>query len=215
MRRLAVLALSLMVLYFGVTFVQVWRASTTDGARAAQAIVVLGAAQYDGRPSAVLRARLDHAAALYRDGVADVIMLTGGRQPGDRFTEASAAASYLIHAGVPESALRLESQGSSSWESLAAAARFLRQEGITDVVLVSSPYHSLRVEKIAGEVGLVGHASPARTEGGIGSVFRLGHEALAVGIGRVIGYGRLVDLDYRVSKVRGEAVRWRGPGAIG
>jgi uncharacterized SAM-binding protein YcdF (DUF218 family) len=147
---------------------------------------------------------LDHAVELWRDGVAPLIVTTGGNRPGDRYTEASASASYLIGLGVPESALQLESQGSSSWESLAAAARFLRQEGITKVVLVSSPYHALRTEKIADEVGLDGQASPsAEHESAPSRLYHLSRETLAVGIGRVIGHRHLVDLDVRVSDVRG------------
>lgn len=188
----------LVAVYFGVTFAQVWSASRSSGPTSAEAIVVLGAAQYDGRPSAVLQARLDHAVELYEAGVASVVVVTGGKQAGDRFTEASAAAGYLIRAGVPEAALRLESQGSSSWESLAAAARFLRTEGITDVVLVSSPYHALRTERIAAEVGLSGDASPAEeTAGLVSRVGKLAKETLAVGVGRVVGHRRLVDLEDR------------------
>ena len=202
-RRLAIGAVAVVVVYFGITFFQVWRASTQDHAREAQAIVVLGAAQYDGRPSGVLRARLDHAAELWRDGIAPIIVVTGGNRPGDRFTEASAAASYLIRSGTPEEVLRLESNGSSSWESLAAAARFLRAEGITDVVLVSSPYHALRIEEIADEVGLDGAASPAAERESFFDRFgRLSRETVAVGIGRIIGHRRLVDLDHKVGDVR-------------
>ena len=206
---LGVSALTFLVAgYFAVTFLQVWAAARADHAQPAQAIVVMGAAQYDGRPSPVLRARLDHAQRLYQQGIAPIIVVTGGRRPGDRFTEALTGFRYLRDLGVPESDLRIENQGTNSWESLAAAAAFLRADEVTEVVLVSSPYHSLRVEKIAGEVGLDGHASPARTAGGIGSLVHLGREALAVGVGRVIGYGRLVDLDYRVNKARGQATGW-------
>ena len=188
----------LIVGYFVVTFLQVRAAANRDGARPSQAIVVLGAAQYNGTPSAVLKSRLDHAAVLYEAKTAPIIVLTGGRLPGDAFTEASASAGYLRRAGIPASALQLESDGRNSWQSLAAAARFLRKEGITKVVLVSSPYHSLRVERIAAEVGLEGHASPA-TGAPDGTTFgHLLHETLAVGVGRIIGYHRLVDLDGRV-----------------
>jgi len=204
LRRLLLGSGALVVAYFGITFVQVWRASVDRSVDPAQAIVVLGAAQYDGRPSPVLRARLDHAIELYREAVAPLIVVTGGRRPGDRFTEASASASYLIRAGIPETSLRLESQGTSSWESLAAAARFLRNEGITDVVLVSSPYHALRTERIAAEVGLHGQASPSRESAGfVRSLGRLGRETMAVGLGRIIGHRHLVDLDVRVRDVRG------------
>jgi uncharacterized SAM-binding protein YcdF (DUF218 family) len=203
-RRIVLGLVALAVLYFGITFVQVWQASRSDHAARAQAIVVLGAAQYDGKPSPVLLGRLEHAVELWHDGIAPLIVPTGGNRPGDRFTEASTSASYLIRHGVPESALQLESHGSSSWESLAAAARFLRREGITDVVLVSSPWHALRTEKIAAEVGLHGRASPAHETESFGRrLYHLGRETLAVGIGRVVGQRRLVDLDVKVSEVRG------------
>lgn len=182
-------------LYLAITFVQVWQASRADHAQKAQAIVVLGAAQYDGRPSPILAARLDHAIELWRDGIAPRIVTTGGNRPGDRFTEASAGASYLIRHGVPATSIELEVQGASSWESLAAAARFLRKEGVTDVVLVSSPWHALRIEKIAAEVGLQGRASPApERESGGKRLYHLSRETVAVAIGRIIGHRRLVDL---------------------
>jgi uncharacterized SAM-binding protein YcdF (DUF218 family) len=204
-RGLLLVAVAIFVIagYFAVTFVQVWSAARSDHVRPSQAIVVMGAAQYDGRPSPVLTARLNHAFDLYHAGVAPIVVVTGGRQPGDRFTEASAGFTYLRAKGVPERDLRIENQGTNSWESLAAAADFLRRDGITEVVIVTSPYHSLRVEKIAGEVHLKGHASPVRTSAGVGSLVHLGREAVAVGVGRVIGYRRLVDLDYRVSRTRG------------
>ena len=189
---------ALLAVYVGVTFVQVWMASRRDSARPAQAIVVLGAAQYNGRPSAVLKARLDHAAELYEAKIAPTIVLTGGRQPGDAFTEASTGAAYLMRAGIPESALLLESQGRNSWESLAAAAQILRDQDKTDVVLVSSPYHSLRVELIADEVGLDGHGSPAKDAPDKATFDHLAHETVAVAIGRIIGFHRLVDLDAKV-----------------
>jgi len=206
-RRRVLIGVGLFVLlvvgYFGVTFVQVWRASRNDAARPAQAIIVLGAAQYNGRPSPVLRARLDHAAKLYEAEIAPIIVLTGGGQPGDRYTEAFAGSVYLRQAGVPGDALRLETGGRNSWQSLAATARFLRDEGIRDVVLVTSPYHALRVEHIAAEVGLDGHASPAKDAPDRATFGHLTHETLAVGIGRIIGYRHLIDLNDRVGRVRG------------
>jgi uncharacterized SAM-binding protein YcdF (DUF218 family) len=201
--KVGILLALVLVGYFAVTFVQVWAAARRDAARPSQAIIVLGAAQYNGRPSPVLKARLDHAAELYEAKIAPVVVLTGGRRPGDSFTEASASAGYLTRAGIPESALRLETGGRNSWQSLAAAARFLKAEGITKVVLVSSPYHSLRVEHIAGEVGLDGHASPATDAPDVVTFGHLLHETLAVGFGRVLGYHRLVDLDDKVGKLRG------------
>lgn len=197
-RRLLLGVTALGVLYFGVTFVQVWSASRSTGASSAQAIVVLGAAQYNGTPSPVYKARLDHALELYQAGAAPIVVVTGGRLEGDTFTEASAGDRYLQRNGVPREALRLESAGTSSWESLAAAARFLRAEGITEVLLVSSPYHALRTEHIAAEVGLDGDASPSAEHAAfVRQMGSLAKETLAVGVGRIVGHRRLVDLDVR------------------
>ncbi len=147
--RIVLVLLALLVLYVCVTFVQVYRASRHDGAREAQAIVVLGAAQYNGTPSPVLKGRLDHAYDLWEQGLAPVIVTTGGRQAGDRYTEATAGYNYLRDRGVPDEALLKEVEGTSTWEELAASARFLRQRDITDVLLVSDGYHALRLEAIA------------------------------------------------------------------
>jgi uncharacterized SAM-binding protein YcdF (DUF218 family) len=184
-------------LYIGITFVQVWLASRHDGAKAADAIVVLGAAQYDGRPSPVLTARLDHALDLWKQGLAPIIVVTGGKRPGDRFTEATASANYLLERGVPDDKVLREVQGTNSWESLAAAARILRERGLSEVILVSDPYHALRIGGIARELGLTAHVSPTRTSG-ISNSSELKHmvkETGAVALGRIIGYRRLLRLE--------------------
>ncbi|MEJ7844893.1 MAG: YdcF family protein [Acidimicrobiales bacterium] len=181
--------------YLGVTFVQVWQASGRDRARPAEAIVVLGAAQYDGRPSPVLASRLDHAVALYDDGIAPLIVVTGGRRDGDRFTEAQASAVYLERHGVPGGAIERETTGANSWETLVSAARFLTDQGITDVVLVSDPYHAERIEAIADDLGLDATVSPADTPNPLSALVR---ETGAVAVGRIIGWDRLVRLDERV-----------------
>lgn len=184
----------LLVIYVGVTFLQVWNASRQNDADATEAIVVLGAAQYDGRPSPVFQARLDHAIELYDEGLAGTVVLTGGNQAGDRFTEGYSGYRYLVEQGLPESALVLEDQGTNTWEQLAAAARILRQRGQTRVLLVSDPYHSYRLEATAEELGLDPQVSPAAT----GSSFTsLARETAAVSLGRIIGYGRLERLDER------------------
>jgi uncharacterized SAM-binding protein YcdF (DUF218 family) len=196
-----------MVAYLGITAAQVWSAARDDGARPADAIVVLGAAQYNGRPSPVLAARLDHAVELYEAGLAPVIVVTGGGREGDLVTEGLAGYRYLLARGIPESALLLENGGSNSWQSLAATARFLLDQDRREVLLVSSPYHALRTEHIAAEVGLVGHASPTRSspEGAWSKLTHYGRETVAVSIGRVIGYGRLVRLDEGVGRARGQS----------
>jgi uncharacterized SAM-binding protein YcdF (DUF218 family) len=188
--------------YLGVTFAQVGLAATQDQARPAQAIVVLGAAQYDGRPSPVFRARLDHAAELYEHHLAPVVVLTGGGQPGDRYSEARAAAEYLYRRGVPDQAQRREVEGRSSWESLAAVARFLGHEGIDHVLLVSDPWHSYRIQAIAEAEGLIAYTSPtlASPYTPAGTFRRLVHETGAVALGRLIGYRRLTHLEQVVSE---------------
>lgn len=193
---------ALLVLYVGVTYVQVWQASRRDEARRVDAIVVFGAAQYNGRPSPVLAARLDHAADLYKRDVADRVVVTGGGQPGDRATEASASAAYLKRRGVPESALLREVQGRTSWQSLAAAARFLKQQGRTEVVLVSDRFHNARIAAMAGELGLDGYVSPTQTSpiGGSEEVKYLAKETVAVALGRVVGYRRVAGIKNEVTR---------------
>ena len=122
LRVVSIVLLALLV-YFIVTFIEVYRASNHDGARRADAIVVLGAAQYNGTPSPVLQDRLDHALELYREGLAETIVVTGGRQEGDKYTEATTGYNYLRAHGVPDGALMKEVDGKSTWESLEASAR--------------------------------------------------------------------------------------------
>jgi len=186
--RVLVAVVVLGVVYVGVTYVQVWRASREDGARAADVIVVMGAAQYDGRPSPALAGRLDHALELWREGIAPLIVVTGGKQPGDRFTEASASANYLLARGVPDAAILREVDGGSSWESLAATARILRNRDLSSAVLVSDPYHALRLRGIADEVGLDAVVSPTD---GSSPASKLARETAAVALGRIVGYHRL------------------------
>jgi uncharacterized SAM-binding protein YcdF (DUF218 family) len=192
--RALLLLLVLVVGYVGVTFVQVWAASRRDGARSADAVVVLGAAQYDGRPSPVLEGRLDHALELYEDGLVKVIVVTGGKQDGDRFTEAYVGSTYLRGKGVPEGDLRLEVQGRNTWESLAAAARILHDEDMDQAILVTDGYHALRVDAIADELGIEASVSPSRRGG---TLRQLVEETGAVAVGRVLGFRRLVNIDDR------------------
>lgn len=185
------LLLLLVVSYVAVTFVQVWRASSRDDTEMAGAIVVLGAAQYDGRPSPVLAARLQHGLDLYRRGLAPVIVVTGGRQEGDTYTEATSGYNWLRARGVPDEAIRKEVQGHTTYESLSATAAFLDDEGIREVLLVTDGYHALRVAGIAREVGLRPHVSGVGDGPTIGELTR---ETAAVSVGRIIGYRRLANL---------------------
>jgi uncharacterized SAM-binding protein YcdF (DUF218 family) len=203
-RRLVVRVLGALflfgVVYVGVTFVLVYRASRHDGAREADAILVLGAAQYNGQPSPVLQDRLDHALTLYEQGLADHIVVTGGRQEGDVFTEATTGYNYLRARGVPDEALLKEVGGKNTYESLAASARFLRVRGFTDIVLVTDGYHALRVREIAEDLGLRAAVSPTETRLGRAAELRqLLRETAAVSVGRIIGWNRLFRLDAAVN----------------
>ncbi len=198
---------ALVLMYLGVTFVQVWAASRRDQAARAEAIVVFGAAQYNGKPSPVLRARLDHAAALYNRGLAARIVVTGGRRPGDRFTEATASARYLTGKGIADGAVLRIVSGTNSWQSLAAAANELKKRGMHDVLLVSDGFHNARIAAMAGELGLHARTSPARASpiSGLEKLPYLSRETLAVAAGRVIGYRRVSGIDRTVERVRASA----------
>lgn len=188
-RRAVVVVALVGVGYVFLTFLQVLQASGEDSRDSADAIVVLGAAQYDGRPSPVLANRLDHAYELWAEGVADIVVTTGSNQPGDRFTEGFAGFEYLRFAGIPEDDILVVTDGDSSYEQLAATVRVLRAEGVgVDVVLVSSPYHALRLRQIADQVGL--DASVSTTDGGA-SIRQLLRETAAVSLGRILGYRRV------------------------
>jgi uncharacterized SAM-binding protein YcdF (DUF218 family) len=132
---------------------QVWDQSHKDELHSADAIVVLGAAQYDGTPSPVFKARLDHAAYLYKQGLSETVVVTGGRAEGDRFTEAEAGEMYLADQGIPSGSIMLETEGKTTLQSLKNVKQIADQQGITTVLLVSDPLHSERIKRIATDLG--------------------------------------------------------------
>jgi uncharacterized SAM-binding protein YcdF (DUF218 family) len=134
-----------------------------DEARQAGAAVVLGAAQWNGDPSPVLQARLDHALDLYRRGIVGKIILTGGVAPGDTLSEAAAGKQYLIERRLPPEAILLDEQSTTTWENLQNAAMLARTNGINSVLLVSDSFHMLRSLKMARDLKLVAYGSPTRT----------------------------------------------------
>lgn len=158
--RLAGGALLVAVLVAGGVVVRVVAVAHSDQRASVDAIVVLGAAQYDGRPSPVFQARLDHALALYRDRVAPVIVTVGGSQVGDRLTEAEAGRRYLNDQGVPTDALVAVGVGNDTLVSLRAAAGPLRGRGWTSMVLVTDPWHSARSQMMARDLGFAAEVSP-------------------------------------------------------
>lgn len=134
-----------------------------DEQRPADAIVVLGAAQFNGTPGGVFEARLKHAVDLYLDGVAPYLVVTGGKLPGDRTTEADTARAWAIEHGVPAAAILAEKQGRSTLESLEAVAAIFREHDLSSAVFVSDETHMLRVLRMATDLGIVGWGSPTRT----------------------------------------------------
>ena len=142
---------------------QIWRQSLSDENQTADAIVVLGAAQYDGDPSPVFQARLDQAAYLYNEGFSTTIVVTGGKQEGDRFTEAEAGEMFLNAAhGIPTDDIVGETNGRTTLESLRAVKGIADDQGIDSVLLVSDPMHSERIKRIALDLGFEeAHTSPA------------------------------------------------------
>jgi uncharacterized SAM-binding protein YcdF (DUF218 family) len=142
---------------------RVWAQGQRDDQRAADAIVVMGAAQYDGRPSPVFAARLDHAVALYRAGLAPRLVVTGGKAEGDRTTEADTARSYAITHGVPRDAILVEDRSRTTFESIRAVRDLLRDNGLRDAIFVSDRPHMLRVLRMAADDGITAWGSPTKT----------------------------------------------------
>ena len=143
------------------TAVLVW--SSRDEARPAQAIVVLGAAQYAGKPSPVLRARLDHALELWNRHLASLLILTGGTGSGDTTSEAAVGRTYARKHGVPDSAILVETEGRTTSESMRAVAGMLEVRGLQSALLVSDPFHMLRLRILARRFGFTPYTSPTRT----------------------------------------------------
>jgi len=143
------------------TAVLIW--SSRDEARPAQAIVVLGAAQYAGKPSPVLRARLDHALDLWNRHLASLLILTGGTGAGDTTSEAAVGRNYARKHGVPDSAILVENEGRTTSESMRAVAGMLEVRGLQTALLVSDPFHMLRLRILARRFGFTPYTSPTQT----------------------------------------------------
>jgi uncharacterized SAM-binding protein YcdF (DUF218 family) len=161
--RLVLGAVLVGALVVGGTLFRVWQVARVDDRGSADVVVVLGAAQYDGTPSAVLGSRLDHAARLWRDGVAPVIVTVGGRRAGDTYTEAEAGRNYLTSYGIPREAVVPIGEGRDTLESLRAVARRAETAGWHTAVIVSDPWHSLRARTMADDLGLPAWTSPTRS----------------------------------------------------
>lgn len=191
--RIVAMTLTGAVLYFSFNLWQVWSVGRSDEARSVDAIVVLGAAQYDGRPSPQLVARLDHALALWHEGRSQLIIVTGGKQQADRFTEAEAAAKYLEAGGVPAETIALENIGRTTRESLLGVRRILAARQLHSLLIVTDPYHALRARLIAQDLDMQAFVSPTQSSPVQGSEDLRRHlrEAGGVAISHVIGFAQL------------------------
>jgi uncharacterized SAM-binding protein YcdF (DUF218 family) len=155
----AVLAL---VLLIASTALAIWWTARQDSRPGSDAIVVLGSAQYNGVPSSIFEARLEHALALYEDGVAPVIVTVGGKAVGDEFTEAEAGREYLADGGVREDALLAVPEGVDTLESMRVVGAAFAERGWSSAVVVTDPWHAMRAERMAEDAGIDAESSPTR-----------------------------------------------------
>lgn len=182
--RIVAALVALAVLLFAVTAFRIWQVGRQDHRPHSDALLVLGAAQFNGVPGGYLAARLDHAYDLYREGVAPYIVTVGGKRVGDRFTEAASGKAYLENKGVPASAIFDVDSGSDTLLSLRAAKPVFTAHGWHSVVLVTDPWHSLRSRTMARDLGLTAQTSPTRTgpgnDGGLTEARYIGRETAAL-----------------------------------
>jgi uncharacterized SAM-binding protein YcdF (DUF218 family) len=179
-------------LYVVVVGVTVLSAGTRDNGRNADVIVVMGAAQYDGRPSELLESRLAHALNLWRADRAPLIAVTGGKQVGDRFTESEASAQWLRDKGVDTDAILEENVGRSTWESMDELAPVLKKNSVKSVVMVTSDWHAARSALTLEEMGF--SVATSAIDSPRPSWRRWFRETAGVAVGRVIGFQNLFAL---------------------
>jgi len=162
MARVVGAALLAAFLVVASTALAIWWNARQDSRPSSDAIVVLGTAQYNGVPSSFFEARLEHAIALYEDGVAPVIVTVGGKAAGDEFTEAEAGRAYLAEAGIPVDALLAVEEGVDTLESMRVVAAAFAERGWSTAVLVTDPWHAMRAERMAEDAGMEAESSPTR-----------------------------------------------------
>jgi len=190
---IALALVTLIVVYFAVTFVQVWLTSRQYDPHPAGAILVMGAAQYDCVPSPDLRARLDQAARLYEQGYSHLIMVTGNKQPGDKCTEAQSSAMYLEQVKHVPAADILQAGGDDSYQNIADAQRVLADHHVHSVLVTTDPFHEDRSMAIASSLSLTPSPTPTQSSPitGWSTVPYFVKEGVGVGFGRIIGFNHL------------------------
>ena len=194
--RLAIRIVSLLVvalvIYLAVSLVQVWLTSRQYKPHPAAAIVVMGAAQYNGVPSPDLQARLNEAVILFKKGYANLIVVTGGKEKGDLHTEAGTGATYLASQGIPSSDI-LQAGGNDTYENVADAVPLLKARNATTVLVTTDPFHEDRSMAISSSFGLTPSPTPTKTSPikGWSTVPYFLKEGVGVGLGRIIGFNHL------------------------
>ncbi len=163
LRRAVRTVVAILVLGWALVIALVVEAGRRDEAQCADAIVVLGAAQYEGHPSPVLKARLDHALELWARGLAPRMVVTGGIGVGDTTSEAAVSRRYMLQHGVPDSAIAMETHGLTTRQSMAAVSAIMRPLPRPTIIVVSDPFHMLRLEILARRLGMEPLMSPTRT----------------------------------------------------
>jgi uncharacterized SAM-binding protein YcdF (DUF218 family) len=201
--RIASLVVSVVVFYFAVTFVQIWMTGHDHSSKSAQAILVFGTTEDNGRPSPELKARLDHALMLWHDHRARWVVVTGGKLKGDVFTEAGVSATYVERHGVPANRV-VQGSGHDTWQNVATVVGQLRKLHIVSVLTVTDPFHEDRAMAIASAQGLTTYPSPVGNSPTVThSLWKYyAKETFEVGVGRIIGYGRLSTWTSATPRVR-------------
>jgi uncharacterized SAM-binding protein YcdF (DUF218 family) len=189
--RIISMLIAIVIIYFAVTFIQIWLTGHEHSTRDAQAILVFGTTEDNGTPSPELAARLDQALVLWHKDRAPWIAVTGGKRPGDQFTEAGVSAAYLEGKGVPKSKIIVGS-GTNTWQNVETVVTKLTSHHISTVLTVTDPFHEDRAMAISSSQGLTPYPSPVRNSPTVKhSLWKFyAKETFEVGIGRIIGYGR-------------------------
>lgn len=170
------------LLYLATLIVRIHLAGQTDEKAHADVIIILGAAQANGVPRPVLKERLNHGIALYQQGYARYLLFTGGRKPGDRYTEASAGRLYALARGVPDSAILVEQSGRTTMQSLQTCAQIMRHHAMRRAILVSDPFHTFRLRRMAADIGMDALTSPTPSSAVQSPWMQLRYELREVGV---------------------------------
>lgn len=197
--RVIALLVAGVLVYLAVCGVQVWLTSLQSDPHDASAALVMGSAQYNGTPSPDLQARLNEALSLWRRHYTQLVVVTGGKEPSDVYTESQVGAHYLESHGVPASAI-IQADGNDSWANVAQAAPAMRAHQVSTVLVVTDPFHEYRSMAIVSQLGFHPYPSPTQHSPitGWSEVPYFAKEAVAVGLGRIIGYQNLDSLPFGI-----------------